>query len=56
MSFTKKKKVSISCCARDSNLRPLVYEASVLPIELSFRMKNWEKLMTTYTWFAVQQM
>ena len=26
--------------ARDSNLGPLVYEASVLPTELSFRMKN----------------
>ena len=26
--------------AGDSNMRPLVYEASVLPTELSFRMKN----------------
>ena len=31
--------------ARDSNLGLLVYEASVLPTELSFRMKNWEQII-----------
>ena len=50
------KKNSIRCRARDSNLEPLVYEASVLPTELSFRTKNLEKLMTKYTWFVTQQM
>ena len=39
-SYTKKKKISAKCRARDSNLGPLVYEASVLPTELSYRMKN----------------
>ena len=52
----KRKKNSVKCHARDSNLEPLVYEASVLPTELSFRMKNWEKTMTIYIWFVVQQM
>ena len=42
--------------ARESNLGPLVYEASVLQTELSFWMKNWEKIMTIYIWFIVQQM
>ena len=39
-----------------SNLGPLVYEASVLPTEVSFWMKNWKKIMTIYIWFVVQQM
>ena len=39
-SDTKRKKNSIKCRARDSNLGPLVYEVSVLQTELSFRMKN----------------
>ena len=61
-SYTKRKKnpvkcrVSTSAHAQDSNLGPLVYEASVLPTELSFRMKNWEQIMTIYIWFLVQQM
>ena len=54
-SYTKWKKNSVKCRARDSNLRPLIYEASVLPTELSFRMKNWEKIMTIHIWFVVQQ-
>ena len=29
----------------DSNPGPLVYEASVLPTELSFRMKNWQQII-----------
>ena len=32
----KRKKNSVKCRARDSNLGPLVYEASLLPAELSF--------------------
>ena len=52
----KRKKNSVKCHARDSNLGPLVYEASVLPTEISFRMKNWEEIMTIYIWFIVQQM
>ena len=52
----KMKKTLSSAVARDSNLGPLVYEASVLPTELSFRMKNWVKIMTIYIWFVVQQM
>ena len=52
----KRKKNFVKCRARDSNLGPLVYEASVLPTEPSFRMKNWEKVMTIYIWFIVQQM
>ena len=36
----KGKKNSVKWRAGDPNLRPLVYEASVLPTELSFRMKN----------------
>ena len=46
----------MKCRAWDSNLGPLAYEASVLPTELSFWMKNWEKIMTIYIWFVVQQM
>ena len=55
-SYTKRKKNSVMCRAQDSNLGPLVYEASVLPTELSFRMKNWEQIMTMYIWFVVQQL
>ena len=51
----KRKKNSVKCRARDSNLAPLVYKASVLPIELSFWMKNCKKIMTIYIWFVVQQ-
>ena len=36
----KRKKNSVNGTARDSSLRPLVYEASALPTELSFRMKS----------------
>ena len=39
--------------------RPPAYEASVLPTELFFWMRNWEHLtdlMTIYIWFVVQQM
>ena len=36
----KGRKTLSSGGAGDSNLGPLVYEASVLPTELSFRMKN----------------
>ena len=39
-SYTERKKNSVKWGAEDSNLGPLVYEASVLPTELSFRMKN----------------
>ena len=39
----KRKKNFVKCVAQDSNLGPLVYEASVLPTELSFRMKNWQQ-------------
>ena len=53
-SCTKREKNSVKCHALDSNLRPLVYEASVLPTELSFRIKNWEKIMTIYISFVVQ--
>ena len=51
----KRKKISVKCLARDSDLGPLVYEASVLPTKLSFQMKNWEKIMTIYIWFVVVQ-
>ena len=37
---TLKRENSAKWRAMDSNLGPLVYEASVLPTELSFRMKN----------------
>ena len=37
---TLKEENSVKCLARDSNLGPLVWEASVLPTELSFQMKN----------------
>ena len=36
----KERKYFVKCRARDSNLAPFVYEVSVLPIELSFRMKT----------------
>ena len=36
----KRKKNSVKCSARYSNLGPLVYKASMLPTELSLRMKN----------------
>ena len=36
---TLKEESSVRCCAKDMNLGPLVYEASALPIELSFRLK-----------------
>ena len=36
----KRRKSLSSGGAGDSNLGPLVYKASVLPTELSFRMKN----------------
>ena len=36
----KRKKNSAKCRTRDSHMGPLVYEASVLPTEPSFRMKN----------------
>ena len=39
-SYTERKKNSVKWGAGDSNLELLVYEASELPIELSFRMKN----------------
>ena len=55
-SFTKKKRNSVRCRAWDLNLGPLVYEASVLPTELSFWMKTYEKLLAIYAWFVVQQM
>ena len=52
-SYTKKKKNSVKYRARDSNLAPLVYEASVLPTELSFRLNNWEKIML-YNWIYIK--
>ena len=55
-SCNKRKKCSFKCRDWDSNLEPLVYEASALSTELSFRMKSWEKVMTIYIWFVVQQM
>ena len=42
---TEGKKNSVKWSARDSNLGPLVYEASVLLTELSFQMKNWEQII-----------
>ena len=39
-SSTKRKKNSVKYRGWDSNPGPLVYDASVLPTELSFRMKN----------------
>ena len=36
----KRKKNFVKWDLGDSNLGPLVYEASVLPTELSFRIKN----------------
>ena len=36
----KRKKNSVKCCARESNLGPPVYEVNALPIELSFRMNT----------------
>ena len=36
----KRKKSSVKCRARDSNLGPRVYEVNAQPIELSFRMKT----------------
>ena len=35
-SYTEKKKNSVKWGAGDSNLGPRIYEASVLPSELSF--------------------
>ena len=40
LSCTKRKKNSVKFRAHDLNLGPLVYEASVLPTELSFQLKN----------------
>ena len=54
-SYTKRKKNSVTCHAQDLNLGPLVYEASAISIEVSFRMKIYGKLMTLYTSFVVQQ-
>ena len=36
---SKRKKNSVQCRARDSNLGPRIYEVNALPIELSFQMK-----------------
>ena len=47
--LSKSKKTSVRCRALDSNLGPLVYEPSVLSIELSFLTKIQGKLMTIYT-------
>ena len=44
-SYTERKENSFKWGARDSNLGPLVYEASVLPTELSFRIKNREQII-----------
>ena len=56
ISYIRKEEKLCQVPCPGSNLGLHVYEASVLPTELSFRMKDFEKIMTIYIWFVVQQM